>query len=148
MKLTRYSDYALRVSLYLAVHSQRLVAIPEIVDAYGLPRSNVMKLVTDLVGAGVFESVRGRSGGIRLAGDARDISVGRIVRHTEGDQPLVDCSGCVLSRGCGLICIMAEAKRAFFDVLERHSLQDVIDRNPQALNVLSPDLAGESPVDR
>ena len=64
MKLSRYSDYTLRVCLYLATHTDRFVSIPEIVEAYGLPRSNVMKLASDMVSAGIFQSLRGRSGGL------------------------------------------------------------------------------------
>lgn len=136
MKLTRYSDYALRVSLYLAITPDRVVPISEIVDVYGLPRGNVMKLATDLVGAGIFQSVRGRAGGLRLAGAAHEVTLGQIVRHTQGNQPLVKCSGCILAPDCGLICILAEAKQALFGVLDRYSLQDVVDRNPSVLNTL------------
>lgn len=134
MKLSRYSDYTLRVCLYLATHTDRFVSIPEIVEAYGLPRSNVMKLASDMVSAGIFQSLRGRSGGLRLARPRQDISVGDIVRHTEGGSPLVDCSNCVLAPGCGLIGIMAEAKEALLGVLDKYSLQDVLDRKPADLN--------------
>lgn len=142
MKLTRYSDYALRVSLYLAVHRDRLVSISEITEAYAIPRSNVMKLVTDLVGAGIFASVRGRMGGIRLACAPSDLTVGRILRRTEGSPPMVDCTGCILNRACGLICIMGEARAAFFTVLDGYSLQDVIDKEPGVLAYLR---AGHGP---
>lgn len=136
MKLTRYSDYALRVSLYLALHQDRLVSISEIVDAYGLPRSNIMKLTTDLVGAGLILSVRGRAGGIRLARSAADITIGQIVRHTEKEQPMVDCSTCILAPDCGLICIMNEARQAFFTSLDAHTLAEVVTRSPSALSRL------------
>jgi Rrf2 family nitric oxide-sensitive transcriptional repressor len=133
MKLTRYSDYALRVCLYLAVHRDRLVSIQEVVDFYDLPKSNVMKLATDLVGAGILSAVRGRAGGLRLAVPAADITLGQIVRRTEGAQPMVDCSTCILTPSCGLICIMRDARAAFFAVLEQHSLQDVVDKSPKTL---------------
>ena len=142
MKLTRYSDYALRLCLYLAINQGRLVQISEIVKVYGLPHSNIMKLTTDLVGAGYFESVRGRSGGIRLARPPAEITVGQIVRHTERDQPLVDCSSCILAPECGLICIMKEAKQAFFGVLDSYSLEQVVARNPKAIDLLSGALEG------
>ncbi|MCI5041503.1 MAG: Rrf2 family transcriptional regulator [Donghicola eburneus] len=137
MKLTRYSDYALRVSLYLAINQARLVQISEIVKVYGLPQGNIMKLTTDLVGAGFFESVRGRTGGIRLAISPSELTVGQIVRHTEGSQALVDCSSCILAPECGLICIMSEAKQAFFRVLDGYTLEQVIARNPKAIDILS-----------
>lgn len=137
MKLTRYSDYALRVSLYLAIHPDRLVPIPEITDAYELPRGNVMKLVTDLVSAGILETVRGRSGGVRLALPPDQVTIARLVTHTEGTTPLIDCSNCILAPDCGLICIMKEAKQAFFKVLDSYTLQDVIDKNPRVLGLFS-----------
>lgn len=137
MKLTRYSDYALRVSLYLAIHQTRLVQISEIIEAYDLPRSNIMKLITDLVGAGFIESVRGRSGGIRLARPLEDITIGEIVRHTERDQPMVDCSNCILAPECGLICILKEAKNAFFTVLDGYTLEHVAKNNPAAFMKLN-----------
>ena len=136
MKLTRYSDYALRVCLYLALHSDRLVSIPEIVQAYDLPRGNIMKLTTDLVGAGLIESVRGRAGGIRLARPAAEITIGQIVRHTEKEQPMVDCSTCILAPDCGLICILNAARQAFFQALDGHTLAEVVTRSPHALSRL------------
>lgn len=137
MKLTRYSDYALRASLYLAINQTRLVQISEIVKVYGLPHGNIMKLTTDLVSAGFLVSVRGRSGGVRLARPPAEITVGQIVRHTEGDQPLVDCATCILAPECGLICIMKEAKQAFFHVLDGYTLEQVVARNPKAIDMLT-----------
>ena len=142
MKLTRYSDYALRISLYLAVRSDRLVTIPEIVEVYDLPKGNVMKLATDLVRVGVLESVRGRSGGLRLARAPEGLSVGEILRHTEGDTRLVDCSNCVLAGACGLVCVLNEAKQAFFKVLDGYTLQDVLDKQPAILDRFLSDAAG------
>ena len=136
MKLTRYSDYALRVCLYLALHNDRLVSISEVVQAYDLPQGNIMKLTTDLVGSGLVESVRGRTGGIRLARPASEITVGQIVRRTEKDQPLVDCSTCILAPECGLICILNDAKQAFFQSLDAHTLAEVVKRSPTALSKL------------
>jgi Rrf2 family nitric oxide-sensitive transcriptional repressor len=141
MKLTRYSDYALRISLYLAIHSDRLLTITEITTAYGLPHGNVMKLASDLVGAGILESVRGRGGGVRLARPAAEISVGEIVRHTEGPAPMVDCSSCILAPECGLICVLGEAKKAFFSVLDGYSLEDVVNKNPLMVRKLLNDEA-------
>lgn len=136
MKLTRYSDYALRVSIYLAMFPDRLVSIPEIVKAYEMPHSNMLKLATDLVGAGFVVSVRGRSGGLRLARPAEQITLGQIVRHTEGVQPLVDCTGCVLLPDCALIGILQEARDAMFAVLDRHTLAQFAGTGPKALQHL------------
>ncbi len=132
MKLTRYSDYALRICLYLALNQDRLVSISEIAETYGIPRGNTMKLATDLVSVGILVSVRGRSGGLRLSGAAHSITVGQIVRHTEDHSAMVDCSSCILAPDCGLICVLKEAQVAFFQVLDSYSLQKVCDRSPEA----------------
>ncbi len=132
MKLTRYSDYALRICLYLSSQRERLVPISEIVEAHGIPRSNVMKLAMDLVGAGFLESVRGRSGGLRLARAPGDILLGDILRQTEGEQPVIDCTDCLLAPSCGLVCILDDARKAFFGALDTYSLADVIAANPSA----------------
>ena len=137
MKLTRYSDYALRICIYLAVNRERLVSVGEITETYDLPRSNVMKLVTDLVNAGFLASVRGRAGGVRLAAAPDQITIGALVSFTEGVQPLVDCSNCIIAPKCGLICIMKEARGAFFAVLDAYSLQDVLSMEP-GLEALFP----------
>lgn len=128
MKLTRYSDYALRLCLFLAADASRRVSIAEASRACGVPQSNLMKLTTDLAGAGLLQTTRGRGGGIRLARPADEITMAQIVRHTEGATALVDCSDCPFAPDCGLICVLAEAKRAFFDALDAHSLQDVAAR--------------------
>lgn len=139
MKLTRYSDYALRICLYLALNPDRVVPIPEIAETYRIPKGNVMKLATDLVGAGFVVSVRGRGGGLKLALPQKSITVGKIVRHTEGEQALVDCSNCVLAPNCGLICILREAQQALFAVLDRYTLADVAAQSPGALRSVIED---------
>ncbi|MCT4556322.1 MAG: Rrf2 family transcriptional regulator [Pelagimonas sp.] len=143
MKLSRYSDYALRVCLYLAAQPDRLVSISEIVGSYDLPKGNIMKLSTDLVRAGILRSVRGRSGGLQLAQSPAEITVGEILRYTEGNQPMVDCSGCPLAAGCGLICILREAQAGFFKVLDTYSLQDVHDASPDLLKAVLTENRGQ-----
>jgi Rrf2 family transcriptional regulator, nitric oxide-sensitive transcriptional repressor len=126
MRLTRYTDYAMRVLLYLASQPDaRLSSIGEIARRYGISQNHLMKVVNGLVRAGFIEGVRGRSGGIRLARDAGTITVGAVVRHTEDDFKLVDCSDCVIAPACGLICVLQQATDAFLAVLDSHSLADL-----------------------
>lgn len=126
MRLTRYTDYAMRVLLYLASQpDDRLSSIGEIARGYGISQNHLMKVVNDLVRAGYIESVRGRFGGIRLARHADTINVGQVVRHTEDDFDLVDCDGCVIAPACGLTGVLHEATSAFLAVLDRYSLADV-----------------------
>ncbi|WP_428032534.1 RrF2 family transcriptional regulator [Ancylobacter sp.] len=128
MQLTRYSDYALRVMLYLAARDDRLCSIAEIAAAYGISHNHLMKVLHDLGRAGYVASVRGRSGGFRLARPAAQIRIGALLRHTEEDFDLADCPSCVLSGGCGLASVLDEAMAAFFAVLDSCTLADLMAR--------------------
>ena len=126
MRLTRYTDYAMRVLLYVgAQDKERLSQISEISRTYGISQNHLMKVVNDLVNAGYLESVRGRFGGIRLARPAAEINVGAVVRHTEEGFDLVDCGSCIIAPACGLTGALAEALTAFLKVLDGYSLADL-----------------------
>ncbi|HET6524054.1 Rrf2 family transcriptional regulator [Sphingopyxis sp.] len=127
MRLTRYTDYAMRVLLYVgAREEERLSPISEIARAYGISQNHLMKVVNDLVNAGYLESMRGRFGGIRLARPAAEINVGAVVRHTEEGFDLVDCGSCIIAPACGLTGALAEALAAFMTVLDGYSLADLL----------------------
>lgn len=127
MRLTRYTDYAMRVLLYVGAQDEaRLSPISEIARAYGISQNHLMKVVNDLVNAGYLESVRGRFGGIRLARPAAEINVGAVVRHTEEGFDLVDCGSCIIAPACGLTGALAEALAAFMTVLDGYSLADLL----------------------
>ena len=125
MRLTRFSDYAVRVMLYLATHADRMSSIGEIATAYDISRNHLMKVVSELVHAGYVHSAKGRGGGIRLARLPADINIGAMIRHTEGDVDLAGCKECKLIGACGLPGPLDEALDAFFAVLEKYSLADV-----------------------
>src|SRR3546814_6568697 len=98
MRLTRYSDYAIRVLLHLGSQpGDRLSSIGDVARSYGISQNHLMKVVNDLVKAGYLESVRGRFGGIRLARPPESINIGEVVRHTEDGFDLVDCGNCVIA---------------------------------------------------
>lgn len=126
MRLTRYSDYAMRVLLYLGARPERLCPIAEVSRAYGISQNHLMKVVNDLVNAGYLESVRGRFGGVRLARPASEINVGTVVRHTEDGFDLVDCGSCIIAPACGLTGALHEALAAFMAVLDGYSLADLL----------------------
>ena len=90
MQLTRYSDYSLRVLIYLALDPERLVTIEEIAQSYGISKAHLMKVVHQLGLNGYVETVRGRGGGLRLARRPEEITVGEVVRSTEENMALVD----------------------------------------------------------
>ena len=126
MRLTRYTDYAFRVLFYLGVNSGRAVPISEMARSYDISHNHLVKVVHDLVKSGYLESVRGRSGGVLLARPADQITLGDVIRHTEPDMQLVDCIGCPIASVCSLPRPLAEATRAFVEVLDRHTLDDVV----------------------
>lgn len=129
MRLTRYTDYAMRVLLYVGAREEgRLTPISEISRAYGISQNHLMKVVNDLVNGGYLESVRGRFGGVRLARPATAINVGAVVRHTEEGFDLVDCGGCIVAPACGLTGALAEALAAFMTVLDGYSLADLLSK--------------------
>jgi Rrf2 family transcriptional regulator, nitric oxide-sensitive transcriptional repressor len=137
MKLTIFSDYTLRVLMYLALNRTRLATIPEIATAYGISENHLMKVVHQLARAGVIESVRGKGGGVRLARPPKEIRVGEVVRVTEGDAPIVEClSGdphaCRITSSCRLKGILVNALDVFYEVLDEHTLADLVEK-PRAL---------------
>lgn len=140
MKLTLFSDYSLRVLLYLATNGGRLVTLAEISQAYGISQHHVVKVVQHLVEEGFVESTRGRGGGIRLAKPPSAINVGALVRKTEPGLELVECfdrrtNSCPIDSACGLKHVLEDAQSAFFDVLDRHTLADFVPRAPALLKL-------------
>ncbi len=125
MKLTLYTDYAIRTLMHLAARDGDLSSIAEIARAYGISQNHLMKIVQDLSATGYVETVRGRNGGVRLGRPAAAINLGGLVRHTEAGFDLVDCPSCAIAGACGLPLVLAEAMRAFLGVLDRYTLADI-----------------------
>jgi Rrf2 family nitric oxide-sensitive transcriptional repressor len=137
MRLTVYSDFSLRVLMYVALHPERLPTIAEIATSYGISKNHLMKVVYQLGVAGYVETVRGKNGGLRLARPPDEVRLGEIVRHTEPDMALVPCfepvsTPCVISPACTLRRALYEAKNAFLAVLDGYTLGDLV-RNPKPL---------------
>ncbi|RKU03165.1 Rrf2 family transcriptional regulator [Burkholderia sp. Nafp2/4-1b] len=133
MRLTDYTDYSLRVMLYLAVRGEGLATIQEISDAYGISKNHLMKVVQQLGELGWVDTVRGRNGGLRLFPDSLKLTVGQVVRATESDFALVGCfptdgtesRGCVIESQCRLKGVLAAARDAFFAELDRHTVGEL-----------------------
>lgn len=131
MRLTTFSDYSLRVLIYLGTAPQRLATIEQIATAYGISANHLMKVVHHLGRRGYLETVRGKGGGMRLARDPQSISVGEVVRATEDSLALVECfegghADCRIARSCVLKQAIGEALDAFLAVLDRYTLADLI----------------------
>ncbi len=141
MQLTRYSDYSLRVLMYLAVWPEYLVTIEEISKAYGISRAHLMKVVHQLGLAGFVDTVRGHGGGIQLARAPEEISIGKVVRHSEDNLAIVECfepttSQCRIESICGFRGILEEARDAFLGTLDRYTLADLVARRRRPLALL------------
>lgn len=129
MRLTAYTDYALRVLIRLALQPDRLTTIADIAKAYDISENHLMKVVHQLGVAGLIGTVRGRNGGLRLHKPPAAIGVGEVVRLMEPDMDIVPClnnaSGCVIESACLLKDQLAEARDAFLAALDRYTLADL-----------------------
>lgn len=129
MRLTNFTDYALRVLMFTHAAGGRLVTIEEMADAYEISRAHLRKVVNALTRSGYLTAVRGRSGGIRLAIPPEEIILGDVVRATESDFALVECFSsadlCVITRCCKLQNVLNEALEAFLEVLDRQTLASI-----------------------
>ena len=132
MRLTVYTDYSIRVLMYLGVRgSNYLATIQEIADTYQISKNHLMKVTYDLGKHGYIETIRGRGGGIKLAISPDEIVIGQVVRKTEEDFYLVECFNqennlCKISPECRLKNVLYEALQAYLKVLDNYTLADVI----------------------
>jgi Rrf2 family transcriptional regulator, nitric oxide-sensitive transcriptional repressor len=137
MRLTRYTDYSLRVLIYLGLRQDRLTSIREIANAYGISESHLMKVVQALGQFGYVATLRGHGGGLRLAKPPSEINLGDVVRSTEDDLALVECfsdvSECRIAGPCRLANVLRRALEAFFQVLDEHTLADLLRSRSSAL---------------
>ncbi|NVD99349.1 Rrf2 family transcriptional regulator [Massilia sp. BJB1822] len=131
MRLTAYTDYAMRTLIYLGVHRGRLVTIQDIAVLHGISKNHLTKVVHQLGRCGMVETVRGRNGGIRLRGEPSGINIGQVVRTTESDFEMAACFGssanaCANAPWCGLKGVLSAATGAYLSVLDRVTLADLI----------------------
>jgi Rrf2 family nitric oxide-sensitive transcriptional repressor len=137
MKLSSFTDYSLRVLIYLATDTTRRATIAEIATAFGVSENHLVKVVHFLGKQGWIETVRGRGGGILLAMAPERVNVGQVVRDTEGAAIPAECfspdgGACVITHGCRLKGVLGEAVGAFYAVLDHYTLAD-LSRNRQTL---------------
>lgn len=129
MQLTKFSDYALRVLMYVEGADGELVTIDQISSSYGISRAHLMKVVNALTRERFLLAVRGRSGGLRLARPASEIRLGDVLRATEPDFAIVECfatgSPCVITKCCRLSVVLQEALDGFLNVLDKYTLADI-----------------------
>ena len=130
MNITTFSDYTLRVLIYLATHEGQKSTADEIARAYDISFHHVAKAAQWLAREGYVNSERGRAGGMTLRQSLSDINIGQIVKATEEGSALVDCmrangGACCISPSCGLKYALVEAQSAFYKALENFTLADI-----------------------
>lgn len=133
MRLTQWTDYALRVLMYCAACQEREqpVTISEVADAHGISRSHLTKIVQQLAMQGLLDTTRGRGGGMRLMKPAHEIAVGAVVRLTETDFDMVECfnadlNQCRMSQHCRLQTVLSNATSAYLAVLDGLTVADLV----------------------
>lgn len=131
MRLTTYTDYALRTLMYLAANRDRLVTIKDIADTHDIAKNHLTKVVHQLGILGFVESLRGRNGGIKLGKEPGQINIGMVVRSTEPDFYMAECfdpkkNHCILSTDCVLKGVLYTATNAYLAVLDGVTLEDLM----------------------
>ena len=136
MRLTKQTNYAVRMLMYCAANDGNLSRIPEIAKAYGVSELFLFKILQPLNKAGIVETVRGRNGGVRLGRAADQITLFDVVKVTEDNFAMAECfedgvAECPLVDSCGLNSALRKALNAFFDVLADYTIDDLVRARPQ-----------------
>lgn len=136
MRLTKQTNYAVRILMYCAANGDKLSRIPEIAKAYGVSELFLFKILQPLHKAKLVETVRGRNGGVRLNRPAEDITLFDVVKVTEDSFAMAECfdsgiADCPLVDSCGLNAALRKALNAFFDVLSEYTIDDLVKARPQ-----------------
>lgn len=137
MRLTKQTNYAVRMLMYCAANSDQLSRIPEIAKAYGVSELFLFKILQPLNKAGLVETVRGRNGGVRLGRAPEKITLFDVVKVTEDSFAMAECFEddgdveCPLIDSCGLNSALRKALNAFFDVLSQYTIDDLVKARPQ-----------------
>lgn len=134
MRLTTYTDYALRTLMHLAANRDRLVTIQDIADVHGIAKNHLTKVVHQLGLLGVVETLRGRNGGIHLGKEPAQINIGAVVRSTEPDFFMAECfdksrNECLYSPSCMLKDVLGSATAAYLQVLDGVTLEDILGKS-------------------
>jgi Rrf2 family nitric oxide-sensitive transcriptional repressor len=141
MRLSVFSDYALRVLMQAALRTPELTTIDEVAHSFGISRNHLSKVVHQLSCHGFISTRRGIGGGFTLARPLKEITLGEVIRLTEGDDAVIDCvtgksRSCVIFPTCKLKGVLAEAAQAFYEVLDNYTLQDLVRQRPAIRELL------------
>ena len=136
MQLTQFTDYSLRLLLFLTEHPDRLCTIGEIAEWYGISKEHLVKVSHHLCKQGYIRSVQGKGGGIGLNRLPEEMNLGEVVRDTEPNFHTVECfdrerNRCRITARCKLKGVLHEATYRFFSVLDQYTLRDLSSGQPQ-----------------
>ena len=131
MRLTLYTDYALRVLIFVGANRDAISTIDAVAAGYGISKNHLRKVVHDLSRHGFLETHRGRKGGIRLGRPPESISVGAVVRAMEQDRGIAECFDptapyCRIQPACALRSLLEDALESFLQTLDRYTIADII----------------------
>lgn len=136
MRLTQYTDFSIRVLIYLGLHPDRRCTIQEIAESYGISRNHLMKVVQQLASAGFVTSTRGSGGGLILPRAPEQINLADVIAEMEPDFAMVECfrenNQCVITPACRLPSMLARATRAYLDVMRSYTLADLLGKRDAA----------------
>ena len=140
MKLTTFTDYCLRVLIYVAAAPTGRATIAQIARDFGISENHLVKVAHLLGREGLLLNTRGRGGGLALARPAKQINVGAVVRLAEGRDHPAECFGednhCSIAPVCRLAGVFEEALGAFYTVLDRHTLEDLLHNRARIVSIL------------
>jgi len=141
MRLNTQTDYALRLLMHLAVQPDELYSIATIAEKFNISRNHLIKIAQALNSLGIVETIRGRSGGVKLAKPANKIGIGMVVRNMENDLALVECfkgrnGSCQIQPACRLKSVLSEALDAFLSHLDQYSVGDLVSSNNKLAKLL------------
>ena len=140
MRLTNFTDYSLRVLIFVAMQREGRATIAEVARAFDISENHLTKVVHFLGKRGFLSNVRGRGGGLALSRPAREIGIADVVREAEGTMVPAECfdagAGCVILPVCRLRGVLADAMKAFYDVLAQYTLEDMLGNRAELAKIL------------
>ncbi len=141
MRLASFTDYSLRVLIYLSLKEDELSTVGEISQKYKISKNHLVKVVHNLSKMGVIDSYKGKGGGISLSTSAEKINIGKIIQELEKESYLVECFGdsgnCIISPSCKLKGALKDAEKKFYETLYQYTLADIANNKKKLMHDLS-----------
>lgn len=141
MRLTQFTDYSLRVLIYLALRPKERTTIDQLTNAYDVSRHHIRSVVHHLAKLGYIHSTQGKGGGLTLALNPEQISIREIIENTENDFHIVECfnpegNACPIEPLCVLKQALSEASKHFLETLEDYTIEDLVENKKRQLSRL------------